>query len=187
MQKESGAALLEQDDPKENTSLPILSPNGESVKSHDLKKILELAGISPKRAVGILREKFPSLDKTVLSKCCKPEKYGCVLHPDGFQVLIDKCNLAPPPAEPEAHATPATASSDTQCARILRHMRDYGSITSLEAMKEYGIMRLASRITDLKRQGYVIESTTEAGKNRYGEATRYARYTLKEAEQDGHP
>ncbi len=179
MQKESGAALLEQDDPKEKTSLPILSPNGESVKSHDLKKILELAGISPKRAVDLLRKKFPSLDKTVLSKCCKPEKYGCVLHPDGFRVLVDKCNLAPPKAEPEPSRPPATPC-DTQCARILRHMRDYGSITSLEAMKEYGIMRLASRITDLKRQGYIIESTTEAGKNRYGEATRYARYTLKE-------
>ena len=41
----------------------------------------------------------------------------------------------------------------TQCERILRHMKDYGSITSLEAVTEYGIMRLASRINDLKRMG----------------------------------
>ncbi len=34
----------------------------------------------------------------------------------------------------------------TQCQRILRHLKDYGSITSVEAMREYGIMRLASRI-----------------------------------------
>lgn len=38
----------------------------------------------------------------------------------------------------------------TQCERILRHLKDYGSITSLEAVNEYGIMRLASRINDLR-------------------------------------
>lgn len=37
----------------------------------------------------------------------------------------------------------------TQCDRILRHLRDYGSITGAEAVSEYGIYRLASRITDL--------------------------------------
>lgn len=67
----------------------------------------------------------------------------------------------------------------TQCEKILRHMEDYGSITSLEAVKEYGIMRLASRISDLKRLGVPISKTTERGKNRYGEATNYARYSLR--------
>lgn len=41
----------------------------------------------------------------------------------------------------------------TQCEQILRHMEQNGSISSLEAMQEYGIMRLASRITDLKKAG----------------------------------
>ena len=41
----------------------------------------------------------------------------------------------------------------TQCELIQRHLEDYGSITSLEAMQEYGIMRLASRIADLKQMG----------------------------------
>ena len=50
----------------------------------------------------------------------------------------------------------------TQCERIIRHLKDYGSITSREAMLEYGIMRLASRINDLKGQGYAISS--EIGK-----------------------
>lgn len=68
----------------------------------------------------------------------------------------------------------------TQCERILRHLRDFGSITSLEAIAEYGILRLASRISDLKRQGYRIISSTEAGKNRYGEITHYSVYKLKE-------
>lgn len=46
----------------------------------------------------------------------------------------------------------------TQCERILRHMKDFGSITSLEAVNEYGIMRLASRINDLRAQGIAIVS-----------------------------
>lgn len=67
----------------------------------------------------------------------------------------------------------------TQCEKILRHMEDYGSISSLEAVNEYGIMRLASRISDLKRMGILIRKETVKGKNRYGEATSYARYSLQ--------
>lgn len=69
-----------------------------------------------------------------------------------------------------------------QCETILRHLRDYGSITSLEAMQEYGIMRLGARILDLKAQGVPIKSETVTGKNRYGERTCFARYSIiKEA------
>jgi hypothetical protein len=57
-------------------------------------------------------------------------------------------------------------------------MKDYGSITSLEAVNEYGIMRLASRINDLRAQGIAISSEVVSGKNRYGETTHYAVYRL---------
>ena len=62
--------------------------------------------------------------------------------------------------------------------RILRHLRDHGTITSLEAMQEYGIMRLASRISDLKKSGIPIRREMVSGKNRFGEATSYARYSI---------
>ena len=68
----------------------------------------------------------------------------------------------------------------TQCDRILRHMKDYGSISSLEAVNEYGIMRLASRINDLRAQGIAIVSEIKTGKNRYGEDTHFSVYKLKE-------
>lgn len=71
----------------------------------------------------------------------------------------------------------------TQCDRILRHLKDYGSITSMEAMQEYGIMRLASRINDLRRSGVAIQSETVTGKNRYGEPTHYAVYKIAEVAQ----
>lgn len=70
----------------------------------------------------------------------------------------------------------------TQCERILRHLRDFGSISSLEAITEYGILRLASRINDLKRKGYPIVSETKTGKNRYDESTHYKVYKLVEKE-----
>ena len=65
-----------------------------------------------------------------------------------------------------------------QTDRILRHIKDYGSITSWEAMQEYGIMRLASRICDIRRMGIPIRSERVSAKNRYGERISYARYTL---------
>jgi hypothetical protein len=45
-------------------------------------------------------------------------------------------------------------------------------------MEEYGIMRLASRIADLKQMGVPIRKEMVSGKNRYGERTSYAKYSL---------
>lgn len=67
----------------------------------------------------------------------------------------------------------------TQCERIIRHLEHFGSITSVEAMKEYGIMRLASRISDLRKSGVEIKATLIKGINRYGEQTKYAIYTME--------
>ena len=42
----------------------------------------------------------------------------------------------------------------TQTQRIIDYIAEFGSITQLDALRDLGIMRLASRISDLKRQGY---------------------------------
>ena len=65
-----------------------------------------------------------------------------------------------------------------QKERILRHLNDYQTITSAEAMNEYGIMRLASRIDELRKAGYPIQTEMVKGRNRYDEETRYARYRM---------
>lgn len=67
----------------------------------------------------------------------------------------------------------------TQCERILDFIEENGSITQIDALREFGCMRLASRISDLKRQGIPIKRTMESAKNRYGEPISYARYSLK--------
>ena len=66
----------------------------------------------------------------------------------------------------------------TQCERILSYIEENGSITQLDALREFGCMRLASRISDLKRQGIPVRRTMETSKNRYGEPISYARYTI---------
>ena len=69
-----------------------------------------------------------------------------------------------------------------QTERILQYMRDFGSITQLEAIRDISCMRLGARIFDLKREGYEIKKEMETSKNRYGEDTSYARYRLVDDE-----
>lgn len=66
----------------------------------------------------------------------------------------------------------------TQNERVLAYMREHGGITQLEALNVIGVMRLASRISDLKRRGYNITSKMETVKNRYGEKCSVKRYAL---------
>ena len=79
----------------------------------------------------------------------------------------------------------AEHSKPTQNKRILDYINEFGSITQLEALKELGVMRLASRISDLKRQGHNIISTTESVKNRYGEKCYIKRYSFGEVSDNG--
>ena len=63
---------------------------------------------------------------------------------------------------------------------ILDYMRKHGSITAMDAIRDFGCMRLASLVSDLRWDGYNIETVMESGKNRQGETVRYARYYLHE-------
>jgi len=71
------------------------------------------------------------------------------------------------------------AKEMTQSERIIEFIKDFGSITSWEAFSQLGITRLASRICDLKREGYEFDHKTEKAKNRYGEPIHYTRYSLR--------
>lgn len=68
----------------------------------------------------------------------------------------------------------------TQNERIIAYIKEFGSITQLEALKDLGVMRLASRISDLKKRGYVFKITKETHKNRWGEkCSPICRYSLE--------
>lgn len=66
----------------------------------------------------------------------------------------------------------------SQWELVLAYIKAHGSITSLDAIMELGIIDLAGRIRDLRHRGYPIVSTPETGKNRWGEKVRFVRYTL---------
>jgi hypothetical protein len=68
----------------------------------------------------------------------------------------------------------------TQCDKVLAYMRQFGSITQLQALQDIGCMRLASRISDLRQQGYPIGRRIKTSKNRYGESVSFAEYYLIE-------
>ena len=42
----------------------------------------------------------------------------------------------------------------TQCEKVLRHLRTFGSITPMEAIQEYGIMRLGGPVLGSEEQRY---------------------------------
>lgn len=67
----------------------------------------------------------------------------------------------------------------TQCERVLDYINDFGSITSLQAMRDIGCMRLASRINDLKRMGYPVRKRSVKAVNRYGETVYFAEYYIE--------
>lgn len=66
----------------------------------------------------------------------------------------------------------------TQEMRILNYMIDFGSITTWEAIREFGITRISARIFELRKRGYFIENEWEYTTNRYGDKIKYVRYTL---------
>ena len=66
----------------------------------------------------------------------------------------------------------------TQCEKVLEYMKDFGSITPIEAMHDIGCMRLAARIADLREHGYPIGRRMKTAKNRYGKDVTFAEYYL---------
>jgi len=61
----------------------------------------------------------------------------------------------------------------SQKQQILKHLKRGKSITALQALNKYGCLRLASRINEIKQEGYTIVSkmVTRGGK-------RFAEYRM---------
>lgn len=65
--------------------------------------------------------------------------------------------------------------------RVLQYILDTGSITSLDAIREFGNTRLSASIWLLRHEdGIDIKTKFETNKNRYGENVSYARYYIDE-------
>lgn len=70
----------------------------------------------------------------------------------------------------------------TQREQILQYINDFGSITPMEAFSDLGITKLATRISEMRKDGMRFKIETVHGKNRYGKPTHYAKYSFAEGE-----
>lgn len=67
----------------------------------------------------------------------------------------------------------------TQKAIVLQHLKRFGSIEPLTALREYGIYRLGARVADLRSEGYHIVTETKASVSRItGRSVHFANYKL---------
>lgn len=68
----------------------------------------------------------------------------------------------------------------TQRELILQYLQDFESITPLEAYNELGITKLATRISEMRKDGIEIDGEMVDVKNRRGQTCHVMRYTLGE-------
>lgn len=63
---------------------------------------------------------------------------------------------------------------------IKKHLKEHGSITSMEAFELYGCTRLSARIWNLrhKHKGLKIVGESTKSKNRYGKNVHFTTYWL---------
>ena len=71
----------------------------------------------------------------------------------------------------------------SQSDAVLWHLKTYGSITSYEAIKEYGATRLSAIIFNHRKEGYNIDSMPLTKKTRFGRNTTIAKYIYTEPPQ----
>ena len=70
---------------------------------------------------------------------------------------------------------------NSQNAMILNFLKSGGSLTPIEALEKFQCFRLAARMNDLRKKGYVIQ--TEILKDDNGKS--YASYSIPKDQQQG--
>ena len=66
----------------------------------------------------------------------------------------------------------------TQNQQVYDYLKAGNGITALDAQNEFGIMRLAARIADLKAEGHKIVAQKVDVRNRYGQSVKVAKYWM---------
>lgn len=67
----------------------------------------------------------------------------------------------------------------TKTQAVLQWLQSNASISSMEAIENFGATRLSAIIFNLRRRGYDIETVMVDGRDRFGNNVRYARYYLR--------
>ena len=69
-----------------------------------------------------------------------------------------------------------------QAERVIAYLNRYGTITQMDALMDLGIMRLASRISEIQKDGTRIASRYVTVTNRHGEKCQIKEYRLAEGQ-----
>ena len=65
----------------------------------------------------------------------------------------------------------------TQKEAIIKYIDEFGSITPMEAFHDLDITKLATRISEMKKDGWKFHTDMIHVKNRYGNSVNYCRYS----------
>lgn len=68
----------------------------------------------------------------------------------------------------------------TQRESIIEYITEFGSITPMQAFSDLGITKLATRISEMRRDGMKFKIETVHVKNRYGKTVNFAKYSFAE-------
>ena len=68
----------------------------------------------------------------------------------------------------------------TQCEQIIDYLHKFGSITPMEAFADLGSTKLATRVSEMRKDGREFKIETVKSTNRFGKTVRYAKYSLKD-------
>lgn len=67
----------------------------------------------------------------------------------------------------------------TQCGRLMNYIEKHGSISTMQAIIELGIVNPSARVRELRAAGVKVITTMTESRNRFDEPVRYAVYTIK--------
>ena len=68
----------------------------------------------------------------------------------------------------------------TQAEAIRQYIDDFGSISPMQAFQDLGITKLATRISEMRKNGEELNVIYVPYQTRYGKRTRYAVYSKGE-------
>jgi hypothetical protein len=72
----------------------------------------------------------------------------------------------------------------TQRELVLEYITRFGSITPMQAFADLGITKLATRISEMRKDGMEFKIETVKSKNRFGKSVHYAKYSFIKGENN---
>lgn len=66
----------------------------------------------------------------------------------------------------------------TQREQIVNYINEFGSITPMDAFRDLGITKLATRVSEMRKDGYDFDIRMIKSKNRFGKTVMFAEYRL---------